>query len=100
MNSYYVYILASRKRGTLYIGITNDLQRRIYEHKNNLVPGFTAEYGVHNLVYFEETGDVKVAIAREKKLKNWRREWKIELIEKVNSEWKDLCADWFVESIM
>ncbi|OGE83054.1 MAG: GIY-YIG nuclease [Candidatus Doudnabacteria bacterium RIFCSPHIGHO2_01_FULL_49_9] len=90
MNSYYVYILASKKNGTLYIGVTSDLIKRIYEHKHNLVAGFTKKYNVHDLVYFEETSDIQSAIAREKQLKNWKRKWKIELIEKTNLEWKDL----------
>ena len=88
--SYYVYTLASKKNGTLYIGITNDLRRRVYEHKNDLIPGFTQEYQVHKLVYFEIHSDVNQAILREKRLKKWKREWKIELIEKSNPEWIDL----------
>ena len=88
--TYYVYILANQKRGTLYIGITNDLKRRVYEHKNKLTDGFTKIYNVQNLVYYELTTDVYSALAREKQLKNWQRIWKIELIEKVNPEWNDL----------
>jgi putative endonuclease len=87
---YYVYILASRKHGTLYIGVTNDLVRRIYEHKTRAVPGFTTRYRVHLLVWFECYDDVINAIAREKELKKWRREWKINLIEQSNPEWADL----------
>ena len=90
MATYYVYILASRRNGTLYIGITNDLVRRVYEHKNDLVPGFTSKYGVHQLVYHECFEEVDQAIEREKRLKKWKRKWKLELIEKVNPEWKDL----------
>jgi len=90
MNSYYVYILASQRNGTLYIGVTVDLVKRIYEHKNNLVPGFSKKYKVHKLVYYEECRDVKAAIEREKKLKKWKRIWKLELIENNNPEWKDL----------
>jgi len=90
MATYYVYILASRRNGTLYIGITNDLVRRVYEHKNDLVPGFTSKYGVHQLVYYECFEEVDQAIEREKCLKKWKRKWKLELIEKVNPEWKDL----------
>ncbi len=90
MNSYYVYILASKYNGTLYIGVTNDLERRIYEHKENLVDGFTKKYHIHILVYYEETGEIQVAIAREKILKKWDRLEKIKLIESVNPEWKDL----------
>ena len=88
--SYYVYILASRKHGTLYIGVTNDLVRRIYQHKTDAVPGFTSRYGVHLLVWFERYDDVLSAIAREKEIKKWHREWKINLIERSNPEWVDL----------
>ena len=87
---YYVYILASSKNGTLYIGVTRDLIKRIYEHKNNLADGFTKKYGVHDLVYYEQTEDVESAIAREKQLKNWHRKWKINLIGKDNPAWQDL----------
>jgi putative endonuclease len=90
---YYVYILASKKHGTLYIGVTNDLIKRSFEHKNDLVEGFTKKYGVHQLVYFEQTSDVNSAITREKQIKKWRRRWKIELIEEKNPEWKDLFLD-------
>ena len=88
---YYVYILTSATNVTLYIGITNDLIRRVYEHKNNFDPeSFTAKYKVHKLVYFEETTDVRVALEREKQLKGWRRSKKNNLIETMNSQWKDL----------
>ncbi|MFZ3103114.1 MAG: GIY-YIG nuclease family protein [Smithella sp.] len=90
---YYVYILASRKKGTLYIGVTSDLARRIYEHKYDLVEGFTKQYKVHSLVYFEITESIESAIDREKKLKKWNREWKIRLIEKSNPEWRDLYSE-------
>lgn len=90
MKDYYVYILASKKNGTLYIGVTNNLLIRVYEHKNNLVPGFTSKYNVHRLVYYEHTNDVYAAITREKQLKKWRRKWKIQLIEDENPEWRDL----------
>lgn len=90
---YYVYILASKRRGTLYIGVTSDLKKRIYEHKNNLVDGFTKRYGVHQFVYYEVTEDVESAITREKRMKKWRRQWKIELIENNNPDWKDLYDD-------
>ncbi len=89
-NRYYVYILASKRNGTLYIGVTSNLIKRIYEHKNNLIEGFTKKYNIHNLVYYEITEDVNSAITREKQLKIWKRNWKIELIEKNNPEWKDL----------
>ena len=87
---YYVYILASRPRGTLYIGVTNDLVRRVYEHRNDLIGGFTAQHAVHRLVYYEVYDDVHAAISREKRLKRWRRSWKIELIERDNPHWIDL----------
>ena len=93
MKSYYVYILASKRNGTLYIGVSSNLIKRIYEHKNNLVEGFTKKYKVHKLVYFEETSDIQSAIKREKQLKVWKRSWKIELIEKQNLTWKDLYFD-------
>jgi putative endonuclease len=85
-----VYILASKKNGTLYIGVTSDLMKRVWEHKNDLVEGFTKEYGVHRLVYFEMIEDMASAIQREKQMKKWNRDWKIELIEKDNPEWADL----------
>jgi len=87
---YFVYILASRRNGTLYVGVTNDLVRRVYEHKNDFVDGFTKRYGVHLLVYYESTSEVASAIQREKQIKKWNRAWKIELIERVNQDWKDL----------
>jgi putative endonuclease len=94
MKTYYVYILASKKNGTLYIGMTNNLQKRLSEHKNKIVPGFSQKYNIDKLVYFEITSDVKSAIAREKQLKKWNRKWKLELIEKSNPQWKDLSEDW------
>jgi putative endonuclease len=93
MKQYYVYILASKKNGTLYTGVTGDLIKRVYEHKSNLVAGFTRKYKVHNLVYYESYGDVYAAIAREKAMKKWKRAWKIQLIEKYNPLWKDLYCD-------
>jgi putative endonuclease len=90
---YYVYLLASQKDGTLYLGITRDLVRRVYEHKQELVPGFTSRYGVHRLVWFECYDDPISAIAREKELKKWRRAWKIELIESANPDWRDLYSE-------
>ncbi len=90
MKKYFVYILASRKKGTLYIGVTNDLMRRTYEHKNDLIKGFTEKYKVHLLVYSEEFEDVNAAITREKQLKGWKRQWKIRLIEGLNPQWNDL----------
>ena len=82
MKSYCVYILASQRNGTLYIGITNDLIKRVYEHRNNLVDGFTKKYKVHSLVYYEQCGEIESAIIREKRLKKWNRKWKAELTRK------------------
>ncbi|HCD38919.1 MAG TPA: GIY-YIG nuclease [Candidatus Omnitrophica bacterium] len=93
-NTYYVYILASKRNGTLYVGVTNNLEKRIYEHKNDLIKGFTSRYGVHTPVYYEETNDINTALQREKRLKKWNREWKLELIEAVNPYWNDLAKDW------
>lgn len=90
---FYVYIMASESR-TLYIGFTNGLERRVSEHKQDLIEGFTKQYGCHKLVYYEHYTDVKVAIAREKQLKRWRREKKVKLIESVNPTWRDLSEDW------
>jgi putative endonuclease len=87
---YYVYILASKPWGTIYVGMTDDLIRRVLEHKQGLIPGFTKIYGVKMLVYYEQTELVLSAITREKQLKKWKREWKIRLIESMNPEWKDL----------
>jgi putative endonuclease len=90
---YYVYILASRYRGTLYVGVTNQLSRRVGEHKGEFVPGFTKTYKVHTLVYFEEYASILEARARERVLKRWRREWKFKLIEGLNPRWLDLTPD-------
>jgi putative endonuclease len=88
--SYWVYILASRPGGTLYIGVTNDLIRRIFEHREGVVRGFTERYGVKMLVYYEEHATVEAAIRREKNIKHWSREWKIDLILSMNPDWRDL----------
>ena len=88
--TFYVYILASQRRGTLYIGVTTDLTKRVYEHKNGLVDGFTKEYGVHRLVYYEVMRDAETALSREKQMKKWNRVWKLKLIEEQNPEWLDL----------
>jgi putative endonuclease len=85
-----VYILASKRNGTLYIGVTSNLQKRAWEHKNDVIEGFTKQYRVHLLVYYELHGDMVSAITREKQIKKWNREWKIELIEEKNPDWKDL----------
>ncbi len=87
---YYVYIMASKRNGTLYIGVTKNLIKRVYEHKHNLVESFTKKYNVHKLVYYEYTEDVISAIEREKRLKTWQRQWKLRLIEEMNPEWNDL----------
>ncbi|MBA7516627.1 hypothetical protein ES705_08675 [subsurface metagenome] len=89
-NQYYIYILANKRNGTLYIGVTSNLVKRIYEHKNNIIEGFSKKYNIHKLVYYEITDDIESAIRREKQLKKWNRKWKINLIEKNNPEWKDL----------
>ena len=91
--TYFVYMMASKRNGTLYIGVTNDLRRRVYQHKSDAHEGFTATYGVHNLVWYEATNDIHAAIAREKQLKRWNRQWKIELIEKKNPRWNDLYGE-------
>jgi putative endonuclease len=93
MKTYHVYIMASGRNGTLYIGVTNDLIRRVQEHKDGIVEGFTKQYGVKNLVFYEETNDVLSAIEREKQLKKWNRLWKLRLIEERNPDWKDLSLD-------
>ncbi|MGI6783507.1 MAG: GIY-YIG nuclease family protein [Aminivibrio sp.] len=96
--TYYVYLLANIKNTVLYIGITNNLKRRVYEHKHGLVEGFTKKYRVHKLVHYEEVNDVNVAISREKELKAWRRAKKNTLIEKENPEWNDLSSGWYEDS--
>lgn len=83
-------MMASRKNGTLYIGVTDNIRRRVYEHRSDLIEGFTKKYHVHALVYFEQTSDISAAIQREKQIKKWRREWKIALIKRDNPEWRDL----------
>jgi putative endonuclease len=90
---HFVYILASQRNGTLYIGVTNDLSRRIGEHKCGLVPGFTRQYGINKLVYFEEHGSILEAREREHRMKRWKRTWKLELIEKLNPDWRDLTSE-------
>nr|VFK12251.1 MAG: putative endonuclease [Candidatus Kentron sp. LPFa]VFK12252.1 MAG: putative endonuclease [Candidatus Kentron sp. LPFa] len=88
-----VYLLANERNGTLYIGVTSDLEKRVWQHKNDVIDGFTNKYRVHRLVYFEQYSDMPSAIAREKQLKKWRRAWKLALIEKSNPDWKDLWAE-------
>ena len=88
-----VYILASKRKGTLYIGVTSNLPQRIWQHKENLVEGFTKRYHVHHLVYFEPHSTMPEAIKREKQMKAWKRQWKVNLIEKENPVWRDLYSD-------
>lgn len=90
---YYVYILTNKSNNVLYIGVTNDLIRRIFEHKNKLLEGFTKKYNLQKLVYYEATSNIESAINREKQLKNWHRDWKINLINQFNPDWKDLSND-------
>jgi len=90
---FFVYILASKRNGTLYVGVSNDLVRRVWEHKQALVPGFTRDYGVHLLVYFEIHDSAEAAIRREKSVKRWHRRWKLELIEASNPTWRDLYPE-------
>lgn len=94
-HQYYVYILTNKKHGTLYIGMTNNLKRRIYEHKNKLVEGFTQKYNLDKVVFMESFLYVQDAILREKRMKKWKRQWKINLIEEDNPEWMDLAIDWY-----
>ncbi|HVF98943.1 MAG TPA: GIY-YIG nuclease family protein [Chloroflexia bacterium] len=94
MRQSYVYMMANKTR-TLYVGVTNNIERRVYEHKNKLLPGFTSRYGLDELVYLAETEDVREAIAREKQIKGWSRAKKVALIEEMNPEWEDLSAGWF-----
>jgi putative endonuclease len=92
--NYYVYLLTNWNNSVIYIGVTNNLERRLYEHKNELVEGFTKKYHVHKLVYYEIVGDVNSAIMREKQLKGWKRTKKNELVERMNPDWHDLSDDW------
>jgi len=94
IHQYYLYLLSNKYNGTLYIGVANDLERRMFEHKNELVEGFTKQYGLKRLVYFETYQYVNDAIKREKNMKKWNRQWKISLIEKDNPNWSDLSKDW------
>ncbi len=93
MRPFFVYILASRRNGTLYTGMTDELVRRIWQHKNGELPGFTAKYGVKNLVWFEEHGSRDSAFTRERQIKKWKRAWKLQLIEAQNPAWDDLSKD-------
>ena len=89
MKDYYVYILASKRNGTLYIGVTSDLVKRIWQHKNNMIEGFTKRYGVHQLFWYELHENMQSAIEQEKRMKEWKRKWKMELIESMNPNWQD-----------
>ncbi len=93
MRDYYVYIMTNASQ-TLYTGVTNNLERRVYEHKHKLVPGFTSRYQINRLIYYEVCGDIRAAIAREKEIKGWSRAKKIALIESMNRTWEDLSRDW------
>ena len=93
MNENYIYILANRIKGSLYIGVTGNLIKRIYEHKNNIIKGFSNKYKIHKLVYYKKIDSIISAIQREKRMKKWKKQWKIELIEKVNPNWNDLYED-------
>ncbi|MBQ6849795.1 MAG: GIY-YIG nuclease family protein [Oscillospiraceae bacterium] len=92
---YYVYIMSNWNNKVVYIGFTNNLERRVYEHKNKLIDGFTKKYNVNKLVYFEQTSDVRVSLEREKQIKKFRREKKNMLIESINPDWRDLSLDWY-----
>ena len=98
MRRYYVYILANRRYGVMYVGVTNDLLRRMIQHRTKVVPGFTKEHGVIRLVYFEEYASITEARARERSLKHWRRAWKLALVDKLNPEWRDLTEEHFASS--
>lgn len=95
MTDYYVYIITNKNRSTLYIGVTNNLERRLWEHRNKAVPGFSADYSLCHLLYLESFREPRAAIEREKQLKGWRREKKVKLIETMNPRWEDLSAGWF-----
>jgi putative endonuclease len=90
--AYFVYIMASQRHGTMYIGVTNNLIRRVYEHREKITPGFTSKYNVNRLVWFDQTDSIEAAIQHEKRLKHWQRAWKIEMIEKANPQWEDLYS--------
>jgi putative endonuclease len=99
MPEYYVYLLTNTT-GMLYTGVTNNLERRVYEHKNKLLPGFTEKYNFNQLVYFEGTSDINAAITREKQIKGWLRNKKVALINTTNPEWKDLSQDWYDKDVI
>ncbi len=95
MKSYYIYILTNKYKNVIYVGVTNDLERRIYEHKNKLIDGFSKKYNLTQLAYMEEYQNIEEAITREKQIKGWDRNKKNKLVESINVEWKDLSADWY-----
>ncbi|MEO0571606.1 MAG: GIY-YIG nuclease family protein [Bacteroidota bacterium] len=95
VHQYYVYIITNKKDGTLYTGMANDVERRIFEHKSKVIEGFSKKYGLTRLVYFEMYQYVKDAIIREKRMKKWKRQWKIDLIEEENPKWNDLARGWY-----
>ncbi|WP_139959267.1 GIY-YIG nuclease family protein [Flavicella sediminum] len=95
MKQFYVYILASKKEGVLYIGVTNDLERRVLEHKTKINKGFTSKYNIDKLMYFEIFSSIEAAILREKQMKKWKREWKVNRIVENNPSWEDLSKEWF-----
>lgn len=95
MNHYFVYIVSNKHNTVVYIGVTSDLERRVYEHKQKVNKGFTSKYNCNKLVWFEEFNDINEAISREKQLKNWKRDWKNKLIEQANSDWLDLSKEWY-----
>ena len=96
INQYWIYMMCNAHNDVLYIGITNDLYRRVLEHKSGAISGFTEKYNCHKLVYYEEFNRVEEALSREKQLKNWKREWKNELVIQMNPDWNDLSAEWVV----
>ena len=93
MKTYAIYIMASKRNGTLYTGVTSNLKKRVYQHKNGTYDGFTRKYNVHMLVWYEVTNSIEAAIRREKQIKKWRRKWKLKLIEELNPGWRDLSED-------
>ncbi len=95
MRTYHVYIMANKKNGTIYTGVTNNIANRVYQHKHKLVPGFTSRYGLDRLVYCEEHNDIRMAIVREKQIKGWTRKKKLALIESINPSWDDLSEGWY-----
>lgn len=94
MKTYHVYIMTNKKYGTLYIGVTNNLIRRVYEHQHNIVKGFTEKYSCHKLVYYAGIPDVSMALQRERQMKKWKRLWKIRVIQEMNPDWDDLSEEW------